>query len=185
MLKCRGLKSLLTGEFVLACGPGGRVQNVREGMEQQEAGRPHLIQEAEKVNRNPQSPPQWCASSCKVYRLRFHTLSKQPSAWAPSVQTHVPVWDTTDPRAWCFCSLEGDLAESGELRNKGRTLCSYCLLVSSSWVSHDGQVVSWVVWSIIWVLMGLFSTEFLSFAIKLFIWKWDLAYELRLLELAL
>lgn len=54
----------------------------------------------------------------------------------------------------------------------------WCL---SSWVSHDRQVVSRVVWSISWVSMGLFSTEFLSFAVKLFFFgKWDLAYELRL-----
>lgn len=54
----------------------------------------------------------------------------------------------------------------------------WCL---SPWVSRDRQVVSRVVWSISWVSMGLFSTEFLSFAVKLFLGgKWDLAYELRL-----
>lgn len=57
VLKCQALKSFLTEEFVLAYGPRGRVQNVREGMEQQEA---------EKVNRNPQSPPQWQTSSRKA-----------------------------------------------------------------------------------------------------------------------
>lgn len=51
--------------------------------------------------------------------------------------------------------------------------------VSDKWAELSGPLAE------CHISMGLFSTAFLSFAIKLFFFfKWDLAYELRLLELA-